>query len=665
MVKILYFIMTTTLPYSFYNAAKTATASLACVVTFMLTACGTTPVDPGQSDDKADVVIKQVPAETGQAGKKIEQQLSAQEWFQKAEQLAEGNIFQRDDYLLRAAEAALKESDPQAAEQYLNFVRQQDSDGWLLGMAALQMSLKQPVRALDILVTIPLQSLNAEQQPRRLALLAQAYDHLGHHLEAARNFAQLDVRLEDAIERDANQVALWSALSKLAITTLTKTHETTDAGIFKGWLELAILSKQARRVGGTVQLETWQQRHPLHPAVPRFISTLRDIESSTSQRPGQIALLLPLSGKIAQPARAVRDGFLAAYYREQETSNTTSVRVYDVNATSIGEVYQQAVSDGADFIVGPLAKDSVKSLGAQTELKVPVLALNTVDTSLFNHARLYRFALRPEEEAKQVAERIWLDGHNKGIMLFPESNWGERISTAFREHWEYLGGRLVEMQSYSLTQPDYAKPVRQAMNIDDSKQRYRQLKRLLGGKLEYEDRRRQDVDFVFIAAFPEQARQLRPQLKFYKASRLPVYATSHVYSGKTDRQRDRDMNGIVFADMPWNLNNNDISLYKNIAGLWQNRNDKLTRFFAFGIDAYNIIPHLQRLQRYSFERFHGHTGNLSMDSELGLQRQLSWARFRSGRPYYIEQPAESARFKTQQPVVEEPQTIPVVVPPPG
>jgi len=647
------------------NTAKTAVTLLACVVTLSLTACGTAPVGPDESGDKGGVVIRQVPVETGQTGKKAEPQRSAREWFQKAEQLAEGQSVERDNYLLRAAEAALKEGDPQAAEQYLNFVRQQDSEGWLLNMADLQMALQHPVRALDILVTIPLTSLDSAQRSHGLALQAQAYDRLGHYLEAARNYEQLDSLFEDAIERDANQVALWSALSSLAITTLTKTHETTQAGTFKGWLELAILSKQARRVGGTVQLETWQQRHPLHPAVPRFISTLRDIETSTTQRPAQIALLLPLTGKIAQPARAVRDGFLAAYYREQSNSHTSSVRVYDVDSTSVSEVYQQAISDGADFVVGPLAKDSVKNLGAQVELKVPVLALNTVENNPFNHTRLYRFALRPEEEAQQVAERIWRDGHNKGVVLFPESSWGERISTAFRQHWEYLGGRLVEMQSYSLTQPDYAKPVRQAMNIDDSKQRYQKLKRLLGGKLEYEDRRRQDVDFVFIAAFPEQARQLRPQLKFYKASRLPVYATSHVYSGKTDRQRDRDMNGIIFADMPWNLNNSDTSLYKNIAGLWQNRNDKLTRFFAFGVDAYNIIPHLQRLQRYSFERFQGHTGNLSMDSELGLQRQLSWARFRSGRPYYIEQSAESARFKAQQPATKKHPAVLGVDAPPG
>ena len=646
MAKILCFIMITTLSYSLRNAARFTTA---VSLVALLAACGATPVDDRPAGDKTDIVITPVIPGDEVLDKQDEQQVSAQEWFKRANQLPASNITQRDIYLLRAVDSALKADDTAQAEQYLNLVRQRDSHGWQLAMAQLQMALKHPAQALDLLILLPLQSLTPEQQASAQALLARAYARLGNHLEAARLYEQLDSLYEDAIERDANQAALWEALNNIDMAVLTKTYDVTEAGNFRDWLELTILSKQAQRIGGTVQLDAWQKRHPLHPAVPRFISTLRDVEASTTPRPKQIALLLPLSGKIAQPARAIREGFLAAYYRDQVTGSSTSVRVYDVDENNVTTIYQQAISEGADFVVGPLAKQAVKNLGQQPELPVPTLVLNSVDNKTSAHSRLYQFALRPEAEARQVAERIWLDGHNNGVVLYPQSAWGDRVSRAFREHWEYLGGKLVETQSYSLSKPDYAKPVREAMNIDDSKQRFQKLKNLLGNKLEFEDRRRQDVDFVFIAALPEQARQLRPQLKFYKAGRLPVYATSHVYTGKTDRQRDRDMNGIIFADMPWNLRNEDIALYKSIAGLWQSRNSKLTRFFAFGVDAYNIIPHLQRLQRYPFERYRGHTGILRMDNELGLQRRLSWARFRSGRPQYLEQSAESVRFNTPQP----------------
>ena len=48
---------------------------------------------------------------------------------------------------------------------------------------------------------------------------------------------------------------------------------------------------------------------------------------------------------------------------------------YD-SAGSVGGAYQKAVSEGADYVVGPLDRDQVSALFAQGNLPVPVLALN-------------------------------------------------------------------------------------------------------------------------------------------------------------------------------------------------------------------------------------------------------------------------------------------------
>jgi outer membrane PBP1 activator LpoA protein len=223
-------------------------------------------------------------------------------------------------------------------------------------------------------------------------------------------------------------------------------------------------------------------------------------------------------------------------------------------------------------------------------------------------------------------------------MLYPNTAWGERLHTAFKEHWQQLGGKLVEVQAYPLATPDYAKSIRALFNVDDSEQRYKTLRRVLGKRLEFDARRRQDVEFVFIAGFPEQARQIRPQLKFFDAGKLPVYATSHVYSGHIDTALDRDMNGITFGDMPWTLTGSHTEpLYSAINELWPTRSEKYARLYAFGLDAYRVITHLQRLQQYPFERFSGQTGSLRMDEQQRLRRQLIWAKFRYGKPHLLEQ----------------------------
>ncbi|MCK4743082.1 MAG: penicillin-binding protein activator [Sulfuriflexus sp.] len=552
---------------------------------------------------------------------------------------------QRDQYLLRATAALLQLPELQQAEETLAIVAQQSSSVWQITNAKLQLLLNKPADTLNILIAISIDSLSLQLLRENHSLQAKAYSRLGNHLEAANQRIMLDAVLDDALSRDSNHAELWADLNNVSVAGLSSIYAVTAPGHYRGWLELAILSQQAKQIGGTVQLDAWKNNHPLHPAVARFLLTLRNIEKSATPVPQQIALLLPLNGRIAEPARAVRDGFLAAYYKsETQKNNNTSIKLYDADATNIELVYQQAISDGADFVVGPLAKDAVNQLSLKESFTVPTLMLNANDTTAIAHSRLYQFALLPEDEARQVAERIWLEGHNKGIILYPESNWGERVRNAFQQHWLYLGGQLVDIQTYSLTNKDYAKPVRDVLNVDDSKQRFKQLRRVLGGKLEFEVRRRQDIDFVFLAAFPEQARQIRPQLKFYDASKIPVYATSHVYTGKIDRQRDRDMNGIIFGDMPWTIANQDQALKGNLAKLWRSRAEKLARFYAFGIDAYNIIPHLQRLQQYPFERYNGSTGSLRIDENLRLIRQLSWAKFRAGKPRL-----EALRIEARQP----------------
>ncbi|HRE30628.1 MAG TPA: penicillin-binding protein activator, partial [Candidatus Berkiella sp.] len=64
---------------------------------------------------------------------------------------------------------------------------------------------------------------------------------------------------------------------------------------------------------------------------------------------------------------------------------------------------------------------------------------------------------------------------------------------------------------------------------------------------------RQDVDVIVMAAPPAQARQLKPLFDFYYAEDVPVLATSSIYSGSQNPRSDRDVNGVVFCDMPWLL----------------------------------------------------------------------------------------------------------------
>ena len=80
--------------------------------------------------------------------------------------------------------------------------------------------------------------------------------------------------------------------------------------------------------------------------------------------PTQIALILPLSGRQQAAGMAVRDGFLAALL-QQDASRRPMLNVYDSAEMGATTAYRRAVTEGAQFVVGPLTKDEVTAIAVR------------------------------------------------------------------------------------------------------------------------------------------------------------------------------------------------------------------------------------------------------------------------------------------------------------
>ena len=75
------------------------------------------------------------------------------------------------------------------------------------------------------------------------------------------------------------------------------------------------------------------------------------------------------------------------------------IRIYDTSTGSIQSVYNQAVADEADMIVGPLRQSQVESLTTAPLLPIPTLALNRLDNrQLPQPENFYQFGLSPLDE---------------------------------------------------------------------------------------------------------------------------------------------------------------------------------------------------------------------------------------------------------------------------
>ncbi len=614
---------------------------------------------------------------------------------------------QRKQYSLRAAELLM---DGNYVPQAFQLLLETDATALtpalhirhaLLG-AEIALVRQLPEQALNGAESI-LPLLDGEMPPpvqRRFhRIRAQAFAQQGDPLKSARERVALENLLEDPEAILRNQQAILTALQSLPPQALLNLQNTEPPGVFRGWLELAGISQSVADADGGAELVEWRERYPQHPALDSIISDVIAARPQAIARPSRIALILPLKDRFAKAARAVRDGFLAAYYSQTDSTQTDSsqtqgaqtayppsdtlppapaelgtpsvvvpaIRIYDEgdNPALIELVYRQAVNDGAQFVVGPLNKEAVNHLAKREQLPVPVLALNFSESPTtppvagepLPPANLFQLSLSPEQEARQLAERAWLDGRSRAAIIAPDTGWGRRVARAFSERWLQLGGHVVEKQTYNPRKSDYSLPIRQLLNVDESQQRKRALRRALGKKLEYIPRRRQDIDFIFMAAFSRQARLIRPQLRFHHAPKVPVYATSHSYSGSINADMDRDMDGVQFSDMPWTLSGNlppmaddadtnlepiDERLRYNalkseIEQLWPEAAKRYSRLYALGVDAYRVIGELNTLRRNRTDYFRGETGDLQLDVANRLQRRLLWARFQRGVPQLIKE----------------------------
>ncbi len=416
--------------------------------------------------------------------------------------------------------------------------------------------------------------------------------------------------------------AFWGQSPEIVWAQLQQTpaHKLADAELsnnstISGWAKLTLLSRQYSTNTPELaqRLMAWRNQYPNHPG-NRLIPDNSTLESLLKTTPPQhIALLLPLQGKFGAPGQVVKDGFLNAYY--ENLSKQQNVAFYDTQSNpNIAALYQEAVSKGADVVIGPLTKDQVTQLMHSTSFSVPTIALNYTDTGWMSSlpSNLYQFGLSPLDEAKQLADKATAAGLTRAIIIAPKSEWGTTAVKALSDRWQAQGGKISDVLYFS-DKSNLSQDIAGLMHInqkeDIDKSRDKEDKATLA------EQRRQDFDVVFLLAPPKNARIIVPLLRFYYLGKTPVYATSSVYSGSPQPQRDMDLNGVIFCDIPW--------VFHNGSG---------NRLFAVGRDAYQISQNLPRFTALPNFPMYGATGELTLTPQRQFYRQLTWVQMHHGQP---------------------------------
>lgn len=358
---------------------------------------------------------------------------------------------------------------------------------------------------------------------------------------------------------------------------------------------LAILPAQR----GTISTGLWNKIHRI-----RQQASSQTGGASTSgsvalpKNVNQVAVLLPLSGKLGTLGNIILKGIHSS---KQIQAPNIQIKTYDVANADILTQYKRAVDEGANVIIGPLDKRKLSTLVRQRpQLARPVISLNHLNAGQGTApATLYQFGLAPEDEARQVAGFAASRNQRRAAILYPDSQWGRRLSDAFKRMYASQGGQVIAESAYPNTSSSYRASVTQVLSA--------------GGN---------NIDMIFLAASPSQARMIRPMIQHLHGENIPVYATSHIYSGKPDAGKNVDLDGIIYTEIPYIIEGSQLAAITPSMG-------KYPRLFALGADALLIAKNLNAMATQGMP-LQGKTGNIRIGGNRFLQRKLAWATFVNG-----------------------------------
>ena len=350
---------------------------------------------------------------------------------------------------------------------------------------------------------------------------------------------------------------------------------------------------------------------------------------STPVKIKKIGVLLPLDESFKDISVAIRDGLISAWY-ENSVQEYRPQLFFFSTSSPLSNTIERIKREKIDFVIGPLRKMMIPRVENLLPSGVGMLALNTTLPSYVETPGYYQFALAPEDEAIQVAKKARIAG-DRMLLIVPKTEWGDRMSQAYKNIWEELNGSIASEISFNPKTSNYSELVKESLNIEGSYSRRRLLKNLIGMKIEFDARRREDIDVILLAANGIQARQILPQLRFHKAENVPIFSSSHVYSDFHSNANNKDLEGLTFGDAPWVTGEENYFLRKTLRDTAHPAND-YPRLFAFGRDAYSILPFLKKMEKSPYIRIPGATGNLWLDSDKMIHRELKWFYFRNGRP---------------------------------
>ena len=462
---------------------------------------------------------------------------------------------------------------------------------------------------------------NRVQEVLKLDLVARIQVSFEDHVGAVRSLVRLSayesVRKKQLAER------IWSSVKKLPLGYAETLARTANNEEELAWWDLA--ARLLNPLTPTLQhrgWNIWRAKNPNHIAnkhPPPEVSLMRNA-------PTTIALLLPQSGPLAEASRAIRDGFITAYWSTQlnneiEVNQKQKILIYDTYANSMEDVVSRAEADGAQVILGPLSKSNVRSM-TTLNTAIPTIVFNRIDPTLVEQAsvtnrsnrQIPQFSLAVEDEVEELARRITLERLTRIMVFTNEAPWSDRALAALSASLP-KSAKIISLTTLTDLKT-VTMDVGRALGIQESFMRQNDIQRLVRREIEFVPRRRSDIHVAVGFVGSREYASLVAALDFHFGSDIPLFVTSAALrsDGPIKQKNETQFVAIPLTLFPSSLRSELEIAFPDAK--------KHPSFYALGLDAYRLANHFERL--IGGISIPATTGNLRLSRDSSIHRVPAW-----------------------------------------
>src|SRR5512143_2361137 len=186
----------------------------------------------------------------------------------------------------------------------------------------------------------------------------------------------------------------------------------------------------------------------------------------------RIGVVLPLTaqGNAGLAAQSMKNAAEMALAEFKVTNVQLLVKDDGGSPQGAQNAAQQAISEGAEIIIGPLFAQSVSAVGQVARSRnIPVIAFST-DASVAAHG-VYLLSFLPETDVRRIVDFAIARGKRSFAALLPDNAYGTVVEAAFQQEVSRRGGRVLALEKYPLDSNRMAEAVRhvgQAANQVDA-----------------------------------------------------------------------------------------------------------------------------------------------------------------------------------------------------